>query len=195
MRFSGLANTAVSLALLTMAASGAAPPGELRDIAGPVEMPDDPVWHWYAVAVAGAAAVAGAVALVVRRRRAAERAAAEAAALLPDPPYEEAMKALHQLAGERLDTEALYTRLTEIVRRYVARRFGVDAAEATSAELLGALRGAIAEEHERLLRAFFTEADLVKFAAFVPAAESARRAVEVCRGFVRETAMEAGRAL
>jgi DNA-binding transcriptional ArsR family regulator len=204
--FSGLASIAArraaAFALLAAAAFGApGPPGELRDIAPPVEMPGDPVWPWYAAAGVFAAAAAGVGVYAVRRRRAAARAAAEAAALLPRPPHEEAMEALRLLAraapASREQHAAFYTRLAEILRRYIARRFGVDAPEATSSELLAALRenGAVAEERHGLLRELFGESDLVKFAALVPPGDAPGRALERCRSFVRETAMEVEHAL
>jgi len=202
-RFSGLVNTAArggaAVALLAIAAFGAPPasaPGELRDIAPPVEMPEDPVWPYHAAAAACAAAAAGAGAYVVSRRRAAARAAVAAAALRPGPPHEVALEALRVLEAQapatRADQKAFYIRLADILRGYVAGRFGVDAPEATASELLATLcrTGEIGAEHQRLLRAVVSESDLVKFAGSVPTQDAPGRALQACRSFVRETARE-----
>jgi hypothetical protein len=55
--------------------------------------------------------------------------------------------------------------------------------------------GAVAEERHGLLRELFGESDLVKFAALVPPGDAPGRALERCRSFVRETAMEVEHAL
>ena len=177
---SGLANTAARLT----AAAVLAPPGELRDIAPPVEMPDDPVWHLYLAAVVCIALIAAAVTFYVRRRRPEPVAP-------PVPPQETALEALLQLESAALDPRAFYTRLIEILRAYIAVRFGVDEPDDTASELLSALSKAaeVSEAHLLLLRGIVTESDLVKFAARLPAQDAPARALRACRDFVRETAV------
>jgi hypothetical protein len=207
-RFSGLVYTAgkraATVALLVTAAFGAPPassPGELRDIAPPVEMPPDPVWPYYAAAAVCVVAAAAAGMYLVRRRRAAARAAEAAAALRPGPPHEVALEALRILEttnhASREDQEVFYTRLVDILRGYIAGRFWVNAPDATASELLAALcrTGEVGVKHQRLLRALVEEADLVKFAGSVFSTEAPGRALQACRSFVRDTAMEEAHAL
>lgn len=122
---------------------------------------------------------------LVRRRRAA------AARPVPPPPLldpdEEALRALAEMemtgAAEHDTADALYTRLSFVLRRYLGRRYRFDALDMTSGELLGTLeRGGWGEELWRLLRADLAEADFVKFARHAP--PRARRAEAIAR--VRE---------
>ena len=203
-----LANTAgkcgvlaVMFAAAALSAPEASPPGELRDIAGPVEMPEDPVWPYCAACTVLAAGAVSAWLWLLRRRRAADLAAETAAALRPGPPHEVALEAMRVLGTAapktREEHHAFYVRLVEILRAYIAGRFGVNEPDATAQELLATLfrTGEIAPERQKALRALVAEADLVKFAASVPAPDAPMRVLEVCRAFVRETAMEAVHAI
>lgn len=77
---------------------------------------------------------------------------------------------------EEKNYKAFYSELSDILRRYLERRFQVEALESTSAELLEALKK-ISFENEVLnaVREVLTEADLVKFAKSVPSYELAAR--------------------
>ena len=90
-----------------------------------------------------------------------------------------------------MDPRAFYTRLIDILRAYIAARFGVDEPDDTSSELLAALFKAaeISEAHRLILRGIVTESDLVKFAARLPAPDAPARALSACGEFVRETAV------
>ena len=61
------------------------------------------------------------------------------------PPFEQAMKELDALKEKKLWQQGLnkeyYTALTETLRRYIVDRFGVNAMEMTSGEILDILRG------------------------------------------------------
>ncbi|MCM1110400.1 MAG: hypothetical protein NC336_04280 [Clostridium sp.] len=89
------------------------------------------------------------------------------------PPYDEAIGALRELREEKLCEKGhereFYTRLTDILRNYLYRRFGISAMEMTSTEILRAL----SENSEtRLTRKQMQEilsmADFVKFAKLRP---------------------------
>lgn len=182
-RFSGFASIACSFA---------APdtfPGELRDIAPPIDLPEPAMWPYYA---AGALCLlGGAMFWWLRRRRAAAVAAEAAEALIPRPAHEVALEGLTELTID--DPKVFYVALTETLRRYLAGRFGVEEVDATASELLAVLfrKAEIAEQHRRLLADLFAEADLVKFAGVVPETGAPARALAACRTFVEETAQEA----
>ena len=157
---------------------------ELRDISDPVDVPM-PRWWWLAAAAAVIALVA--LAMWIRRRRAA------ASAPGPEPPHALALAALDALLAEGLPgpdgLKRFYLRLSDIVRRYIEDRFGLRAPEQTTEEFLAAMAAepAIRSEHQRLLRGFLQQADLVKFAQLVPGQEEIDSAVGAARRFVQQT--------
>ncbi len=79
-------------------------------------------------------------------------------------------------------------RLSEIVREYLAARFGIDALEATTSELLtrSAPLPLLPEQHVWIGEAS-VELDIVKFATGVLSAADAMRLLEGTRCFVRST--------
>lgn len=166
---------------------------QARDIRGAVELPGAGTISTWLIGLSILAATSGAALLALwlarRRRRAAE------AAFEPEPPaHAWAMAALAQLEREGLleqgAFEPFYTRLSDIVRRYIEKRFGLMAPERTTDEFLAeARRGdALSEGHKTLLEGFLRAADMVKFALHLPRGEDAREALGAARGFVEETA-------
>ncbi len=96
--------------------------------------------------------------------------------LLPEiiiPPHEVALNELHELEEKKLWQQGMikeyHSEITEIVRKYFEARFNFRALEITSAEILACL--SFIEEGKGILSTadnFFTNADLVKFAKFLP---------------------------
>jgi Predicted membrane protein len=90
------------------------------------------------------------------------------------PPHAIALQELDKLRAEKLwqndKTKLYYTRLTEIIRTYIEKRFEIKALEMTSDEIVVALRGVNYEEQSSidLLQKMFSTADLVKFAKGIP---------------------------
>ena len=88
-------------------------------------------------------------------------------------PHQKALKALEDLkataplleeeAGEKAPKE-YYTRLTDALRKYIEERFGFNAMEMTSSEIIQRLREQNDDESLNELRQLFQTADLVKFA-------------------------------
>jgi hypothetical protein len=94
-----------------------------------------------------------------------------------EPPYEEAVRSLKALEGEKLwqhqEVKAYYTRLTDILRRYIERQFSVNAMEQTSDELLASVRPVTKLNQQREnLRYILETADLAKFAKLEPQPEA-----------------------
>ena len=89
------------------------------------------------------------------------------------PPYEQAIKELDELKGQKLWQQGLnkeyYTALTETLRRYIDERFGVNAMELTSSEILDLLRSApeVKSVYDKLQQ-ILQLADFVKFAKIHP---------------------------
>jgi hypothetical protein len=142
-------------------------------------------WMWI---VAGAALVAAAALLIWWLRRRARRV--EEAP--PEPVLPPDFVALTELT--RIDKMELlrdgqfkkyYTLVVEAVRRYVEARFQVDAMDRTTTELLDEL----ARRRRRVekLDGLLGEADLVKFAKYVPSVETATAAMSTAREIVVKT--------
>ncbi|HVS65169.1 MAG TPA: BatD family protein [Thermoanaerobaculia bacterium] len=122
-----------------------------------------------------------------RRRR---RSAAEPA---PLPPYEAALEALARLRqtdfGDPEAVRAYYFALSETVRVYVEGRFGLNATDLTSEEIvasLGELQGLSAEDSRRL-RDFLDATDQVKFAQLIPSSRQIEETFETAVSFVEST--------
>jgi hypothetical protein len=165
-------------------------PEKPRDITGALlpPQPPRPWWHWALFVAAGAAALVavytGGRAYLRWRRR-------------PPPPILPEVWALRALAelgtydwiGQGQAREYYY-RLTEIIRQYVERKFGLAAPEMTTEEFLSMLardRGALPYDADRL-RDFLEACDYVKYAALEPRREDAEGALATARAFIHATA-------
>ena len=89
------------------------------------------------------------------------------------PPEQNAWEALHELEDSDLlatgQQKEFYFRLSLILRQYLEERFGMSALDKTSSELLLEFRRVqLPSELASLLRYFFDNADLVKFAKLTP---------------------------
>ena len=95
----------------------------------------------------------------------------------PDPPHVIAFRQLERLRDEKLwqtgEVKKYYTILTEILREYLDKRFGVSSLEMTTSETLEALvkTGFKKDSSYNNLKKVLTGADLVKFAKHNPDAE------------------------
>ncbi|MGH7785882.1 MAG: hypothetical protein ACRERC_03390 [Candidatus Binatia bacterium] len=171
---------------------------DVRDIKPPVAVPRDYtplLW----IAAAGLAVIGLGVLcyrLLRRRRR-------PVVVVPPRPAHEIALEALARLRDAHLLEDGFaaefYVRLSGIVRGYLEGRFHLRAPEMTTEEFLqAAQRDPQLNPGQRgLLGQFLSEADLVKFARHVPAAQDAERAYGAAREFVESTApaMEVPRAV
>jgi len=108
----------------------------------------------------------------------------------PLPPWEEALRALDALPSrdwlETGQVKRYYYALSEILKRYIERRFEFDAAEQTTTEMLASMRAYKTPMRDEVAR-FFGRSDLVKYAKSVPAADEAEAAIEQVREFVLKT--------
>ena len=164
---------------------------ELKDIKGPVGLPPDTGLRKYLlIGLAAAALVFFCIFLYLRRRR---RVLAPA----PEPilsPYEMACRELEvirslDLIGKGMIKE-YYTRICDVLRRYVEGVFGISAPEMTTDEFLDAAAesGEMGDAHRDLLRGFLNQCDLVKFARYRATRDEAESIYESATRFVEETA-------
>lgn len=131
-------------------------------------LPDWLYYYWWAILL-GLALIAGGIFLWRRLR--------SGAPLLPKKPqktpYEIAISALNTLKSRKLwetgHEKEYYTDLTDILRRYLDGRFGIQAMEMTSNEIMGRLADLSRQDVPRdKMRDILDMADFVKFAMVRP---------------------------
>ena len=110
----------------------------------------------------------------------------------PQPPHVVAIQALEALHHQKLwqnnRHKLYYSLLTDILRTYIASRWGVGAMEMTSDEILSAMRSVELPDKARMdLTTILRDADLVKFAKFTPEAEQNEEDYNRAYYFVEET--------
>ncbi|HUS86265.1 MAG TPA: hypothetical protein VMW76_03410 [Bacteroidales bacterium] len=90
---------------------------------------------------------------------------------------------------EKGEVKKHYSMLTETVRRYLDRRYLINSMEMTSSETLDSLKdiGFGNKEMTRILEVLFFNADLSKFARYVPDNEYNRMSIDHARHFIKET--------
>lgn len=71
-------------------------------------------------------------------------------------------------AWQREEPKLYYTELTDVIRVYIKERFGFNAMEMTSSEIIERLLEEKDKESINDLKVLFETADLVKFAKFAP---------------------------
>jgi len=141
-------------------------------------------WLWGGIALAVLAAIAALIWWIRRRRH---RVVTAPEVVLP--PEVVALAELERIAAlglpARGDYKQHYTLVVDAIRRYIERRYGIEAMDRTSYELVGAL------EHIRVrvdgLAPLLDEADLVKFAKVTPSVDTAHDAVRRARELVIAT--------
>ncbi|MDD5556851.1 MAG: hypothetical protein PHN82_06325, partial [bacterium] len=133
------------------------------------------------------AAVAAAAAVLRRRRRRGPPAAPAR------PAHEIALEEIARLLAADLPGRGLvrefYASLSDIVRRYIERRFGLNAPDRTTEEFLleAGAAGGLPERERGLVGDFLARCDLVKFARYGPRAGEIAGAAAAARRFIEET--------
>ena len=86
------------------------------------------------------------------------------------PPHQRALKEIEGIREKKMsmqeDQKAYYTMLTDVLRKYIRERFGFNALEMTSSEIIARLQQDGDKKMIDELKGLFTTADLVKFAKY-----------------------------
>jgi len=152
---------------------------DLKDIQPPTEVA---IRSWMLLWVLAGALVAAALGFVAWRLFQKYRGHKAAVVELPAPLDVRTRRALDVLKSEDLPTQGnvkdFYFRLSEIVRGYLGERYGFDALECTSSELVAKLRRMSTPglPEDGLMR-FVSESDLVKYARAESSPDSCREAL------------------
>jgi hypothetical protein len=167
--------------------------GTLRDIAPPVKI-DRRDWMWIVISIVGALLVLGLLVVIVgvyllrkRRPRRVVRAAAPARPVPTGSAKDVALARLAELE-ERLgeaDLRPVVFEMSEVVREYLGRCYGVAALDMTTGELCRALasRGELAGLLPGL-RSWLEETDLVKYAGESPPRDDVAATLDRARSLV-----------
>jgi hypothetical protein len=166
---------------------------DVRDIKPPLSIPPDTRLRNMLIAAAVALILIGIGAWLYIRKRILARRRAGAEEWIPPKPIEElayddlaALEASDLLAKGHL--KQYYTRLSEIIRIYLGRRYRFAALDMTSFEILHKLGDLTSDEPLlQLIDECFEECDLVKFAKYTPPEEFCRRAITRGRQIVELT--------
>ncbi|MBL7923006.1 MAG: hypothetical protein JNL88_02290 [Bacteroidia bacterium] len=167
---------------------------DIRDIRPIEAAPFDPRWIFWIILGYHALLLITALVIWWIRRRKMEQPVPQTGPVVLTPPHLTALEALSALEEEKVwqqgHIKLYFTRLTDILRVYMDKRWMVGALELTSDEILG--HGFLAtvnpgnrEELERILRL----ADLVKFARMQALGTECEWVMQLARKFVKETAL------
>ncbi len=164
---------------------------DIKDIKGIIEVPYT-IWDYipYILWVFGIILILGFIYYLLRKRKQIKEVIAEEIKL---PPHVIALKELKQLDSEKLwqkgEVKQFHTRLTEIIRKYIERRFSIPALEMISSEIIHNLYGLDNMDRElvKKLARSFEISDLVKFAKFLPLPDENTFCLQVAFEFVEKT--------
>ena len=109
----------------------------------------------------------------------------------PQPAHAVAIQAITELRNTTPEDTAAnqqyFTQLTDILRTYLHDRFGFNAMEMTTPEIIDQLRKSNDEQALRELKDILQTADLVKFARLAPAMTERERSLLQAADYVRQT--------
>ena len=158
--------------LLNITGVAVDPKGEIKDIKPPMSAP----WLFedflpYLIALVIIAALAGGFYYYWRKKKQKEDLLANIKVIIP--PHREALSALRVLEEKKLWQQGLvkqyYSEVTEIIRHFFERRWGIIALELTTDEILLQMKHLPdALQVWKEMETFFITADLVKFAKYEP---------------------------
>lgn len=146
--------------------------------------------YWMVAAIIATVILLGVIAYFVWRHLRRRGVVGSVEVLLP--PHIEANKALEELHHRKLwqngKYNLYYTLLTDILRRYISRRWDIRAMEYTSDEIMAALRGCEMSVDSRAnLSTIFRTADMAKFAKAEPDDELNEECYTMAYYFVENT--------
>lgn len=156
-------------------------------------LPDFVADYWWIYLVLVVIALAVAAWIIWRRNH--RREAIEAEHVPSLPPYELAVKQLNELKAEKLCENSrekeYYTRLTDILRVYLDTRFGINAMEMTSTQIMRSVRAHdTTKPSAALMKQILEIADFVKFAKVRPLPDDNVKSFNQAVQFVEDTKPE-----
>jgi LPXTG-motif cell wall-anchored protein len=168
------------------------PRGKIQDVKPPVKIPFP--WWWILLILLGIILLGGAAYWFWKKKKHGEEETRIVKKIVV-PPDKLALQRLYELEEKKLwqqgKIKQYHTELTEIIRKYFEERFHILAMESTSNEIIEKLK--TIREAESILdvvREFFENADLVKFAKFEPMPSVNEAMMKQAYEIVRKTRLE-----
>jgi uncharacterized protein YqgQ len=144
---------------------------QLKDIKPPIDIPFDYIFLYSILAIALIIVIALYMGYKAWKKKQ-EKGYIFVAPPKPRPAHEIALKELKELFAsdllERQQFKIFYSRLSEILRKYLEDRYYILALEETTFEILNDLKKHLKDEHHQMLAKILEQADLVKFAKHKP---------------------------
>lgn len=110
------------------------------------------------------------------------------------PAHIKAQNALEEIREEKgwaqENSKKYYTDLTDVLRQYIQNRFGINATEMTTAEVLARIDSIADENQKKEIQDLLTTADFVKFAKFQPLQNEKMLHYDVVTEYVEATKEE-----
>jgi len=166
--------------------------GDIRDIKPPLTPPRNyrALITWILLALLGVTIIALIIYVIKRRREG--KSIIPRREKPPRPAHDVAIDALDELMESSLiqrgEIKEYYTRLSDIVREYIANRFFILAPEMTTNQLMAEMRETNVEDvNIALVADLLAQCDLVKFAKFAPRPEAHETATKMAYDFVDQT--------
>jgi hypothetical protein len=143
-------------------------------------------WIWILMAV-----IAAAVLVYILRNRFMKKHEQPAAKPLL-PPYEEALESIAALDSKQYIMKGMIKEyvfgLSDILKRYIERRFGVNSSEFTTEEMLEWIKKSpLAQDQKKICEWFFSTSDPVKFAKWLPDGDTVTKFGDDARKFLELT--------
>lgn len=160
-----------------------------HDIKGQIRYPLTfaEVFPWVLGGLAVILLIILAVYLIIRHRR-----ASDPASVKKDPAHIIALRELDKYRGNKMwvpeKQKQFYSGVTDVLREYMASRYGISAMEMTTVEIFEEMKAAdVSKELLDEVRQLFDRADFVKFAKYIASDEDNASALPVAVRFVTET--------
>jgi hypothetical protein len=109
-------------------------------------------------------------------------------------PHQKAMQEIEQIKADKMvaseNSKEYYTKLTDTLRKYIEERYGFNAMEMTSSEIIGRLTASQDQKALDELRELFMTADLVKFAKYSTLINENDKNLVSAIDFINQTKLE-----
>ncbi len=147
-------------------------------------------WLWIVIPLLAVLLAAGIIYYIKKRPKKAPVPRAEKKVVVP--PHTIALEKLKELRERKLwqndQVKQYHSELTDIIREYLEKRYGIKALEQTTEDIFSGLkRMDISDGNRDLLHQMFVLADLAKFAKQKPSAAENEMSMEIAINFVEGT--------
>lgn len=161
-------------------------PQSLRDIKPPIDVPENPLPYMFLGVILLIAVLVIVWVLIRKRRKIVLLPATEE--IVVNPPHEIAFAQLNELKDTPCDMETYHTRISYIIREYIALRYRIPALTLTTTHLLHQLTyKQIEDSYIKRIQRFFVNCDTVKFARREPDPSETDARMEDALWFINET--------